>query len=151
MSFEGNGSASFGERHLLGIKEAGKYKAEVSMYNFAPYQLNPGGERTCVVAITMEKVSTRTLGLSDPYLDKFRDENVTVKVRPADSLMPSTYTADLVLNLNSTSDLSVKIGTATIVDAGSKDERRRNLPLQMDDDSHYWLKDSGYGWWPAGN
>ena len=145
---DGNGSAVFGGRSLLGITEAGKYKADVTMTNFAYLQLTPAGKDASTVAVTMSKVSTRTQGLSDRYLDKFRSEGFTVTVHGVDPNMPSSYSADLIMTCTGKSKLLIKIGSSTIVDTSSTDIRRVYFPIQMDED-HYWLKDSTYGWWPA--
>ncbi len=145
---DGNGSAVFGGRSLLGITEAGKYKADVSMTDFSPLQLTPAGKDTATVAVTMSKVSTRTLGLSNRYLDKFRSEGFTVNVHGVDQNMPSSYSADLTMSCTGKSNLIIQIGSNSIVDTNSTDIRRVYFPIQMDE-SHYWLKDSNYGWWPA--
>lgn len=149
---DGNGSATFGGRSILGISEAGKYKADVSMTNFAPKQITPAGSgfKASVVAITMSNVSTRTQGLGDPYLDKFRSEGFTVNVYGVDSSMPASYTADLTMTCTGKSNLVIKIGSTSIVDASSADIRRVYFPIQISED-HCWLKDSTYGWWPANN
>ncbi len=146
---DGNGSASFTTTSYLWIP-AGKYEASVTMSNFAYQQLNPGGTYTSVVKLSMSNVYFRLRGLSDSYVDLFRTENFTINVRPVDSKMPSSYSADLTMKCTGQNNLTVTNGSFT-VSASSINERRKYLPLQMDDDGHYWLKDTGLGWWPAEN
>ena len=143
----GNGSASFGDRHLLGISEAGKYKAEVSMSSFAPNQLNPGGTKTCVVKISMSGVSTRTQGLSDPYLDKFRTENFTVTVEKIDSQMPDTYSGTLTMSCTDDKTLTVKIGTTTVAGTSNVTARSIYFPMQIAEDNKWYFLNVNSGWW----
>ena len=153
LIFEGIGSASFGSRSPCNIfsSEIGKYKANVSMSGFAPNMLNPGGTKTCVVKITMSSVSTRTRGLDDAYLDKFRTEGFTVSVLPIDDNMPSSYKKDLIMTCTGKDNLIIKIGTETIVQASNETNRRIYFPIQLHDESNWWFKNSTYGWWPNEN
>jgi hypothetical protein len=150
LSFSGTGSASFGDRSLISAllwdSEVGKYKADVSMSDFAPLMLTPAETKACIVAVSINSVSTRTLGLSDPYLDKFRTENFTVDVTKTDKKMPASYSAKLTVTCTGASNLVVKIGSDTIVNTSNTDERRRYFPIQLGDE-HFWGKDSTYGWW----
>lgn len=153
LIFEGIGSASFGSRSPCNIfsSEIGKYKANVSMSGFAPNMLNPGGTKTCVVKITMSSVSTRTRGLDDAYLDKFRTEGFTVSVLPIDDNMPSSYKKDLIMTCTGKDNLIIKIGTETIVQASNETNRRIYFPIQLHDESNWWFKNTTYGWWPNEN
>ena len=148
LSSVNGGSAVFGGRSLLGVFEAGKYKADVSMTNYAPTQLTPAGVSSVMLGISMTNVSTRTKGLSDCYLDKFRTENFTVGVAPVDSELKklSSYTNEFTMTCTGSGNLTVKINGSSIVSATSADVRRTWFPIQIDD-AHCWLKDSSYGWW----
>ena len=148
LSSVNGGSAVFGGRSLLGVSEAGKYKADVSMTNYAPTQLTPAGVSSVMLGISMTNVSTRTKGLSDCYLDKFRTENFTVGVAPVDSELKklSSYTNEFTMTCTGSGNLTVKINGSSIVSATSADVRRTWFPIQIDD-NHCWLKDSSYGWW----
>ena len=150
LSFSGTGSASFGSRSLISAllwdSELGKYKADVSMSEFAPLMLTPSDTKSCVVAVTINSVSTRTQGLSDAYLDKFRTENFTIDVTKTDKKMPASYSAKLSVTCTGASNLVVKNGSETIVNTSNTDERRRYFPIQLSDE-HFWGKDSTYGWW----
>lgn len=148
LSSVNDGSAVFGGRSLLGVFEAGKYKADVSMTNYAPTQLTPAGVSSVMLGISMTNVSTRTKGLSDCYLDKFRTENFTVSVVPVDLNLQklSSYTNEFTMTCTGSANLTVKINGSSIVSATSADVRRTWFPIQIDD-NHCWLKDSSYGWW----
>ena len=150
----GSGSYSFGGRSLISAliwdAEVGKYKADVSMTDYAPYQLMPSGEKACVVKISMNNISTRTKGLSNMYLDKFRSEDFTLSVTKTDPKMPDSYSATFTMSCTGSSNLLIKNGSDTIVNTSSSDERKCYFPIQMDD-SRYWLNDPTYGWWPKSN
>ena len=148
LSSVNGGSAVFGSRSLLGISEAGKYKANVSMINYAPSQLTPAGVSSVMLGISMTNVSTRTQGGADVYLDKFRTENFTVSVAPVDSELQklSSYTNEFTMTCTGSDNLTVKINGSAIVNATTSDVRRTWFPIQISDD-HCWLKDSSYGWW----
>ena len=150
LSFNGSGSASFGGRSLISAllwdAEVGKYKADVSMSDFAPLMLTPSETKSCVVSVSMNSVSTRTKGLSDAYLDKFRTEGFTVDVKKIDKKMPDSYSAKLTLTCAGSSNLIVKIGSETIVNTSDGSERKIYFPIQLDDE-HFWGKDNSYGWW----
>ena len=148
LSSVNGGSAVFGGRSLLGVSEAGKYKADVSMTNYAPAQLTPAGVSSIMLGISMANVSTRTKGWADCYLDKFRTENFTVGVAPVDSELQklSSYTNEFTMTCTGSGNLTVKINGSSIVSATSADVRRSWFPIQIDD-AHCWLKDSSYGWW----
>lgn len=152
LSSVNGGSAAFGSRSLISAilwdSEVGKYKADVSMTNYAPTQLTPAGVSSVMLGISMTNVSTRTKGLSDCYLDKFRTENFTVGVAPVDSELQklSSYTNAFTMTCTGSGNLTVKINGSSIVSATSADVRRTWFPIQIDD-NHCWLKDSSYGWW----
>ena len=147
----GNGYATFGSSSLLSAliwdSEVGKYKADVSMKDFAPPMLTPGGNTACAVKITMSSVNIRTKGLSDPYLDKFRTEGFTVTVTKIDDDMPDSYSGTLKMTCTGGSNLKIEMNSSTIVNVSTTDERRVYLPMQIYDDGHCWLKDKTYGWW----
>lgn len=154
LSSVNGGSAVFGSRSLLGISEAGKYKANVSMTNYAPSQLMPSQlmpmeDSSVMLGISMKDVSTRTQGLSDGFLDKFRTENFTVGVAPVESELQKlgSYTNEFTMTCTGSANLTVKINGSAIVNATTSDVRRTWFPIQISDD-HCWLKDSSYGWWP---
>ena len=148
LSSVNGGSAVFGGRSLLGVSEAGKYKADVSMTNYAPAQLTPAGVSSIMLGISMANVSTRTKGWADCYLDKFRTENFTVGVAPVDSELQklSSYTNEFTMTCTGSGNLTVKINGSSIINATNADVRRSWFPIQIDD-AHCWLKDSSYGWW----
>lgn len=152
LSSVNGGSAAFGSRSLISAilwdSEVGKYKADVSMTNYAPTQLTPAGVSSVMLGISMTNVSTRTKGLSDCYLDKFRTENFTVGVAPVDSELQklSSYTNEFTMTCTGSDNLTVKINGSAIVNATTSDVRRTWFPIQISDD-HCWLKDSSYGWW----
>lgn len=148
LSSVNGGSAVFGGRSLLGVSEAGKYKADVSMTNYAPTQLTPAGVSSVMLGISMANVSTRTKGWADCYLDKFRTENFTVGVAPVDSELQklSSYTNEFTMTCTGSGNLTVKINGSSIINATNADVRRSWFPIQIDD-AHCWLKDSSYGWW----
>ena len=145
-SINGSGTAQFGKRSLLGISEAGKYSASVSMSDFAPLQLTPGGNKSCVVAITMSDVSTRTKSLTDTCLDKFRTENFELKVTKAYSELPDSYSGTFIMKCTGSDNLVIQSGSTVIINAANSDARRCYFPIRMNDD-HYWLKTQKYGWW----
>lgn len=154
LSSVNGGSAVFGSRSLLGISEAGKYKANVSMTNYAPSQLMPSQlmpmeDSSVMLGISMKDVSTRTQGLSDGFLDKFRTENFTVGVAPVESELQKlgSYTNEFTMTCTGSANLTVKINGSAIVNATTSDVRRTWFPIQISD-NQYWLKDSSYGWWP---
>ena len=149
LSSLNGGSAVFGGRSLLGISEAGKYKANVSMTSYAPSQLMPDGNTSIMLALSMTDVSTRTLGAADRYLDKFRTENFHVTVAPVDSELQKlgSYTKEFTVTCTGSGNLTVKINGSPIVSATNADDRRTWFPIQIDDD-HCWINDSSYGWWP---
>ena len=145
LSFEGTGSANFGKREASW--ESGlKYKADVTLTKFAPLQLTPTETYSCIIAITMNEVSTRTQGLADRYLDKFRDENFTVTVTKTDSSMPASYAGSFTMSCTGPNNLLVKIGTTEIVNTSNTDVRRLYFPIQLGDE-HFWGKNAQYGWW----
>ena len=133
---------------LLWDPEVGKYKSNVSMTNYAPSQLTPAGVSSVMLGISMKDVSTRTQGLDDGYLDKFRTENFTVSVAPVESELQklSSYTNEFTMTCTGSDNLTVKINGSAIVNATTSDVRRTWFPIQISDD-HCWLKDSSYGWW----
>ena len=149
LSSVNGGSAIFGGREYIWTgSEIGKYKAIVSMTNYAPSQLTPAGVSSVMLGISMTNVSTRTQGGADGYLDKFRTENFTVSVAPVDSELQklSSYTNEFTMTCTGSGNLTVKINGSSIVSATSADVRRTWFPIQIDD-AHCWLKDSSYGWW----
>ncbi|MBR5033367.1 MAG: fibronectin type III domain-containing protein [Treponema sp.] len=147
LAFDGTGSASFGEREYIWVgSEIGKYKADVSMNNFAPNMLNPSGKKTCVVKISFGPVSTRTKGGTDRYLDKFRTENFIINVSGIDNQMPASYNKDLIVTCTGKNNLTVKIGNTTIIDTSNHDTRCVYFPIQLDED-YWWFKDTSKGWW----
>ena len=151
LVFDGIGSANFESSKLITLNifdsEVGKYKADVTMSSFAPNMLNPGNTKTSVVKISMTSVSTRTKGLSDPYLDKFRTENFTVTVSKTDDKMPPSYNKNLTMTCTGKDNLTIKIGNDTIVQTNDHATRCIYFPIQLDEDK-WWFKDSTYGWWP---
>ena len=143
--FIGTGSVSFGKRKESW--ESGlKYKADVTLKNFAPLQLTPAGTYSCIVAISMTDVSTRTRGLADAYLDKFRTENFTVTVSKNDTKMPASYSGTFTMSCTWSDNLLVKIGSTEIVNTSNTDVRRVYFPIQLGDE-HFWGKSVNYGWW----
>jgi len=144
------GIAIFESRSLISAliwdSEVGKYKANVSMTNYAPEQLTPSGYSSTMLKISMSNVSTRTKGLSDPYLDKFRTEDFSVSVSSADSNLPLDYSAELTMTCTGSENLTIKKDGTTIINTTSSDVRRYYFPIQIDD-NHCWLKSSDYGWW----
>ena len=153
LIFDGTGSATFGKRSE--VWESGlKYKADVSMLEFAPLQLTPTGTKSCVVKISITNVSTRTQGGIDAYLDKFRSEAFPVTVTPVDSDMPSSYSAVLTMTCKESGHLLIKIDTTTIVDTENTnaninkyDLRKLYFPIQLADNEHFWGKTKNYGFW----
>ena len=144
------GTATFGGRSLISAlvwdSEVGKYKADVTMTNYAPSMLVPAGYYNTLFKITMNNVNTRTKGLSDCYLDKFRTENFTVTVGKDNSEIPFDYSTEFTMTCTGSDNLTVKIGSTTIASCSTADQRRRWFPIQIDDD-HSWIKSSTYGWW----
>lgn len=153
LSSVNGGSAVFEERKLISAlvwdPEVGKYKSNVSMTNYAPSQLMPMEVSSVMLGISMKDVSTRTQGLSDGFLDKFRTENFTVGVAPVESELQKlgSYTNEFTMTCTGSANLMVKINDSVIVNATTSDVRRTWFPIQISDD-HCWLKDSSYGWWP---
>ena len=143
--------AYFGASSLISAlvwdPEVGKYKADVTMTDFAPLMLTPAGTTAHAVKITMNNVNTRTKGLSDPYLDKFRTEGFSVTVSKTDEDMPASYSRVLKMTCTSGSNLKIEINSSAVVNISTTDERRVYFPIQLQDDGHYWLKDTTYGWW----
>ena len=150
LVFEGSGSASFGKSYYL-WGDAGKYGSDVSMSDFAPEMLTPGGEYTCGVKISLGPVSIRIHGLSDWYLDQFRTEGFTVKVSQTDNNMPQSYNKNLIVTCTSNKNLTVKIGNETIVQTNDANIRRTYFPIQLYNESDWYFKNSTYGWWPNAN
>ena len=140
------GSAIFTSRSMIGL--SGKYKANVSMTNYAPSQLTPAGVSSVMLGISMTNVSTKTKGLQDDWLISFITENFTVGVAPVDSELQklSSYTNEFTMTCTGSGNLTVKINGSSIVSATSADVRCTWFPIQIDD-AHCWLKDSSYGWW----
>lgn len=141
------GKATFGSRSLLGIKEAGKYESSVSFENFSAKMLTPFGKYETFTAVSMTDVSTRTRGLSDSYLDKFRTENFSVTVKNSDSLIYLGYDATFTVTCKGDSSLVIEKDGKEIISTSDKEIRRAWFPIQIDSDSNYWLKTSKYGWW----
>lgn len=142
-----NNIAIFGSRSLLGISEAGKYKASVSMQDYAGNMLTPSSEYASFVSVSMSNVSTRTKGLSDSYLDKFRDKDFKVTVKIADTENKINKGAVLYVTCESDSSFTVKKDGVEIISANDKETRRKWFPIQIGDDKNYWLKSVDYGWW----
>ncbi|WP_288751841.1 hypothetical protein, partial [uncultured Treponema sp.] len=123
LSSVNDGSAVFEERKLISAllwdPEVGKYKSNVSMTNYAPSQLTPAGVSSVMLGISMKDVSTRTQGLDDGYLDKFRTENFTVSVAPVESELQklSSYTNEFTMTCTGSDNLPVKINGSAIVNA----------------------------------
>ena len=147
---DNGGSAQFGSRSLISAllwdSEVGKYKADVTMTNYAPSQLTPSGIFSTWLKISMSNVSTRTAGLSDPYLDKFRTENFTVTVGTADTKIPVNYSTTLTMSCTGSDNLVVKMNNKTIINVSNSDTRKFYFPIQIND-SHCWLNSTTYGWW----
>ena len=148
-----NGTGTFGKRSLISAilwdSEVGKYKADVSLANYGPGMLTPGGSYSSMIAVTMTNVNTRTKGLSDPYFDKFRTEGFSVSFEAANTDIPTTlnYKGSFTMTCTSPSYLKVTIGSNTY-EAKNTADRRKLLPMQIsDDDGQCWIKDVGYGWW----
>lgn len=146
-----SGTASFGKRSLISAllwdPEVGKYAANVSLEDFSAKMLTPYGTYETFTAVSMKDVSTRTRGLSDSYLDKFRTENFSVTVKNADPLISLNYNATFTVTCESDSSLLIKKDGTDIISTKDKDTRRKWFPIQIDSDSNYWLKSSAYGWW----
>ena len=144
------GTATFGSRLLCGISEAGKYKANVSMNKYAPEQLLPTGDTETLFCISMTNVSTRTDGLADSYLNKFRTEGFTVTVNNVVSELSGmdSYSGTLTVTCTDSSTLKIIKDGTTMVDTTDKEVRRKWFPIQISDD-HCWIKSTTYGWWPA--
>lgn len=150
LVFDGTGSATFGKRSLISAllwdAEVGKYAADVSMSEFAPLMLIPTGLKSCIVSITMNSINTRTQGLDDAYLDKFRSEGFSVTVKKLLDEMPDSYSKQLTMTCTGSSNLVVKNGSTTIVNTNDTEVRRIYFPIQLSDE-HFWGKDPTYGWW----
>lgn len=146
------GTSSFGSRGLISAlvwdSEVGKYKADVSMTNYTENMLTPSGNYATFITISMSDVSTRTKGLSDSYLDKFRTEKFAVTVSNVDSNSKVDYSTVLTVTCTSDSSLTVIKDDKTIISATDKDTRRQWFPIQIGSDDNYWFKNSTYGWWP---
>ena len=147
-----NGTASFGSRSLISAlvwdSEVGKYKANVSMTNYTENMLTPSGNYATFITVSMSNVSTRTKGLADSWLDKFRDEKFNVTVSNVDSNSKVDYSTVLTITCTNDSSLTVIKDNKTIVSASDKDTRRKWFPIQIGSDDNYWFKNSTYGWWP---
>lgn len=148
-----NGTASFGSRSLISAlvwdSEVGKYKANVSMTNYTENMLTPSGNYATFITVSMSNVSTRTKGLADSWLDKFRDEKFNVTVSNVDSNSKVDYSTVLTITCTNDSSLTVIKDNKTIVSASDKDTRRKWFPIQIGSDDNYWFKNSTYGWWPS--
>lgn len=152
LSSPNNGKAQFESGSLLGISEAGKYKINFTLKDYAPEQLTPGGATTSLFALSMNDISIRAQGASDYYLDKFRSENFTVTVNcTAEELKDLNYAATLTMTCTGSNNLCIKKGDATIINTTDTEIRKKWFPAQIVDDSHCWIKDSTYGWWPSSN
>lgn len=151
LTFNGTGSAVFGSRSLISAllwdSEVGKYKADVSMTDFAPLMLTPGGTSSCIVSVSFENVNTRTQGLSDAYLDKFRSENFKVTVKKIDTNMPDSYKGELTMTCTGTSNLVVKVDNESVVNISNAEERKRYFPIKFGSEEYFWGKEPVYGWW----
>ncbi len=148
-----SGTASFGSRSLISAlvwdSEVGKYKANVSMTNYTENMLTPSGNYATFITVSMSNVSTRTKGLSDAWLDKFRTEKFSVTVSNVDSNSKVDYSTVLTVTCTSDSALTVIKDSKTIISATDKDTRRQWFPIQIGSDDNYWFKNSTYGWWPS--
>lgn len=142
-----SGKASFGKRSLLGITEAGKYEATVSIEDFSAKMLTPFGNYETFTSVSMKDVSTRTRSLANSYIDKFRTENFSVTVENADPLIPLKYNATFAITCESENSLIIKKDGINIISTKDKNVRREWFPIQMASDSNYWLKSSACGWW----
>lgn len=146
-----SGRTSFGKRSLISTlawnPEVGKYEATVSIEDFSAKMLTPFGNYETFTSVSMKDVSTRTRGLSDSYIDKFRTENFSVTVENADPLIPLKYNATFAITCESENSLIIKKDGINIISTKDKNVRREWFPIQMDSDSNYWLKSSAYGWW----
>ncbi len=141
------GKAIFGERHLLGITEAGQYKADISFEDFSAKMLTPFGIYETFTSVSMTDVSTRTQGLADRYLNKFRTKDFPVTVKNSDSLISLNYDATFTVTCESSSYITIKKDGKTIISTTDPKIRKSWFPIQIDSDSNYWLKSSEYGWW----
>lgn len=133
---------------------SGKYNAKVTMDNFAPLQKNPAGKETSVVSVSMSNITIKIQGTWDYYIFKFDDENFTVSVKAvnddsSERKLPSSYTKDMTMKCTGSNNLKIVINNQTIVDTSDETIRKIYFPIQLHKaDSHYWLVDSTYGWWP---
>ncbi len=156
LTTSNGGSATFGSRSLISAllwdSEVGKYKADVSMSNYAPSQLLPTGDYVSLISVSMSNVSTRTDGLSDSYLNKFRTEGFKVTVNNVVSELSKlkSYSGELTVTCTSSSELKIIKDGTTLVDTNDSSVRRKWFPIQISDD-HCWIKSTDYGWWPPYN
>ncbi len=142
------GKAIFGKRSLISaLAEVGKYSAPVSFEKFSAKMLTPFGSYETFTAVSMTDVSTRTRGLFDCYLDKFRTQDFSVSVKNSDSLIPLNYDATFTVSCENSSSLTIKKDGKTIISKNDSEIRKTWFPIQIDSDSNYWLKSSEYGWW----
>lgn len=131
----------------------GKYDANITMNAFAPLQKNPANQYTSLVQVSMSNVGIKIQGTADYYLFKFDSSDFLVSVRP-DNLsdekpLPSSYSADFKMTCTGYNNLKIEIDNEPIVSTNDKEIRKVYFPLQIhNDDQHYWITNSTYGWWP---
>lgn len=145
------GRAVFGKRSLISViagnPEIGKYSAPVSFEDFSVKMLTPFGNYETFTSVSMTNVSTRTKGLADSYLDKFRTQDFSVTVKNSDSLISLNYDATFTVTCESSSSLTIKKDGKTIISTTDPEIRKSWFPIQIDSDSNYWFKSSKFGWW----
>lgn len=142
-----SGKATFGSRSYIAWgSEIGKYKADVTFNDFSAKMLNPYGTYTAFTKVSMSDVSTRTQGLYDSYLDKFKTTDFEINVANADSSIPLDYSATLKVTCESNSSLKITKRDTTLVDTTDADTRKKWFPIQISDTS-YHFKSTDYGWW----
>lgn len=145
------GKAIFGKRSLISAlvwdPEVGKYSAPVSFEEFSAKMLTPFGSYETFTSVSMSDVSTRTRGLSDSYLDKFRTQDFPVTVKNSDSLISLNYDATFTVTCEGSSSITIKKDGKTIISTTDPKIRKLWFPIQIDSDSNYWFKSSEFGWW----
>lgn len=148
LTSSNGGSANFGKRNYLWT-DIGKYEASVTMTSYSPNMLTPSLNYASIFAVSMSGVSTRTQGLSDAYLDKFRTENFEIKVNVSDSDISKleSYNGTITVTCTGSSNLTVKIGNDVVIETTDSEIRKQWFPIQIGRDGHSWIKSAEYGWW----
>lgn len=151
-TFNGKGNMHLNDKSLK-IWTADKYYTTCYLNQYGPLMLNPGNTTTSVVKISFDKTKLLNKGVTTLYLLDFED-SFDITVDKAYDELPESYSGTFKMSCTSVDNLKIEINNETIIDIGTKENRRIYFPAQIShyddnnkDEKHCWIKDPVYGWW----